>query len=70
MSIHLILGTRPQIIKSAPLIHESIKQDMKINIIHTGQHYNYRLSQIFLEELFIPDPIVNLNVGSGEWLRR
>jgi len=38
---------------------------MKIKIIHTGQHYNYRLSQIFLEEFSIPDPIVNLNVGSG-----
>jgi len=38
---------------------------MEIKIIHTGQHYDYRLSQIFLEEFSLHDPIVNINVGSG-----
>lgn len=65
MSIFLLIGTRPQIIKSAPIIHESLRQNMEIKIIHTGQHYDYRLSQIFLEEFSLNDPIVNMNVGSG-----
>lgn len=65
MSIFLVIGTRPQIIKSAPLVHESLEQGLDIKIIHTGQHYDYRLSQVFLEEFSLPDPMVNLDVGSG-----
>jgi UDP-N-acetylglucosamine 2-epimerase len=65
MTFFLILGTRPQIIKSAPLIQEAKKQDLPIQIIHTGQHYDHSLSQIFFEELSSPKPLANLNVGSG-----
>ena len=65
MSLFLVIGTRPQIIKSALIIHESLMQGLEMKIIHTGQHYDYGLSQVFLEEFSLPDPIVNLNVGSG-----
>jgi len=65
MSIFLILGTRPQIIKSAPIVLESSKQGLDIEIVHTGQHYDYKLSQVFLEEFSLPDPVINLDVGSG-----
>jgi UDP-N-acetylglucosamine 2-epimerase len=65
MSVFLIVGTRPQIIKSAPVIQEAMKQGLLIQIIHTGQHYDYALSQIFFEEFSHPEPFVNLNVGSG-----
>ena len=65
MSIFLVLGTRPQIIKSVPIVHEAIKQGLAIKIIHTGQHYDHSLSKVFFEELSPPEPFVNLNVGSG-----
>ncbi len=66
VNITLVLGTRPQIIKSAPLIHLA-NQDLQINlsIIHTGQHYDYEMTKIFFEELNLPEPTANLNVGSG-----
>jgi len=64
--IILILGARPQIIKSAPLIHMAKNdRDVSIQIVHTGQHYDYEMSKQFFDELHLPDPIVNLNVGSG-----
>ncbi len=62
----LVLGARPQIIKSAPFIHLAGK-DEKINleIVHTGQHYDYEMTKVFFEELSLPDLTANLNVGSG-----
>ena len=65
MTVILILGTRPQITKSAPLVQEAQKQDLAIQIIHTGQHYDHTLSKIFYDELSLPEPLANLNVGSG-----
>ncbi len=62
----LVIGARPQIIKSAPIIHEASKDaEMEFQIVHTGQHYDFEMSRIFLDELELPDPIVNLGVGSG-----
>jgi UDP-N-acetylglucosamine 2-epimerase (non-hydrolysing) len=63
--IALILGTRPQIIKSAPIIYEAERKGLDIKLIHTGQHYDYNLSKIFFSELNLPDPYINLDVGSG-----
>jgi UDP-N-acetylglucosamine 2-epimerase len=65
MRIAIIVGTRPQIIKTAPVIQDALKQRLELEIIHTGQHYDYRLSQVFFEEFELPDPKVNLEVGSG-----
>jgi UDP-GlcNAc3NAcA epimerase len=65
LGIALIFGTRPQIIKSAPIIHEALKSDLELKIIHTGQHYDYKLSKVFIEEFNLPEPTVNLGVGSG-----
>jgi UDP-N-acetylglucosamine 2-epimerase (non-hydrolysing) len=65
LSVAIIFGTRPQIIKSAPIIHEALKGGMELRIIHTGQHYDYELSQVFIEEFDLPEPNVNLEVGSG-----
>jgi UDP-N-acetylglucosamine 2-epimerase (non-hydrolysing) len=65
-TVILVLGTRPQIIKSAPLIHLASKDSsIKFSVIHTGQHYDYEMTKVFFEELQLPDPIANLNVGSG-----
>lgn len=66
MSIALVLGTRPQIIKSSLFIHLA-SEDRKIalQIVHTGQHYDYEMTKIFFEELNLPEPTSNLGVGSG-----
>jgi UDP-GlcNAc3NAcA epimerase len=65
MTLSLVLGTRPQIIKSAPIVQEALKQGVNLQIVHTGQHYDYALSQVFFEELSPPEPFLNLDVGSG-----
>lgn len=64
MIVHLV-GNRPQFIKLAPLYHELEKRNYEQCIIHSGQHYDADMSDIFFEELHIPQPYVNLRVGSG-----
>ncbi|MGD8505670.1 MAG: UDP-N-acetylglucosamine 2-epimerase (non-hydrolyzing) [Candidatus Bathyarchaeota archaeon] len=66
MKVMLVLGARPQIIKSAPLIHEISKDsEIELQIVHTGQHYDYEMSKAFFDELALPSPLINLEVGSG-----
>ncbi len=65
--VHLIAGARPNFMKIAPIIRELKKHSDRIHfqLIHTGQHYDASMSDIFFEELEIPDPDFHLNVGSG-----
>ena len=63
--IAIILGTRPEIIKMSPIIQECEKQSLDYFILHTGQHYSYNLDRIFFEDLELPAPKYNLDVGSG-----
>lgn len=66
VNVALIIGARPQIIKSMPFIRLSNEdKQVKLSIIHTGQHYDYEMTKVFFEEFSLPDPAVNLNVGSG-----
>ena len=66
MKLMLVIGARPQIIKSAPVIHEALKRSqIELQLVHTGQHYDYEMSRMFFGELDLPDPLVNLGVGSG-----
>lgn len=62
MNLCLIVGTRPQIIKSQPVINELNSKKSSLSIIHTGQHYDYEMSKAFFKELKIRDPDYNLNV--------
>jgi UDP-GlcNAc3NAcA epimerase len=59
-----VVGARPQFVKAAPVSHV-LRQRHQECLIHTGQHYDARMSQQFFEELLIPDPDHNLGVGSG-----
>ena len=66
MKIASILGARPQFIKAAPvsrLIRES--SGLAEILIHTGQHYDQNMSDIFFREMGIPEPDVNIGIGSG-----
>lgn len=65
MKISVILGTRPEIIKMTPIIKELEKRGSDYFIIHTGQHYSYEMDRIFFEELELPTPKYNLDIGSG-----
>ena len=65
MSFVVILGTRPQIIKFAPIIQQMLSKRLDIKVIHTGQHYDYKLSKIFFDKMNLPEPYANLEVGSG-----
>ena len=56
MNILTIIGARPQFIKASVVSNELYKAGIKEDIIHTGQHFDDNMSQIFFEELKIPKP--------------
>ncbi len=65
MKIGIVVGTRPEIIKMAPVIRECIKRQISYFIIHSNQHYSSAMDSIFFDELKLPKPDHNLGVGSG-----
>ena len=65
MKIATILGTRPEIIKMAPIIDEISKRDIDQIVLHTGQHYDAEMSDNFFKDLDIRTPDYNIHVGSG-----
>ena len=71
MKIAIVVGTRPEIIKMSSIIGECKrrKQESSDNfdyfVLHTGQHYSYNMDQVFFEQLELPAPKYNLDVGSG-----
>jgi UDP-N-acetylglucosamine 2-epimerase (non-hydrolysing) len=64
--VALIVGARPNFMKAAPLIREFSKFNHKYHpiLIHTGQHYDYSMSNLFFKDLDLPKPDFNLDVGS------
>src|SRR5262245_80001 len=64
MKVATVIGARPQFIKCAPLSSELRKVAREV-LIHTGQHYDDNMSQVFFRELNLPTPDYNLRVGSG-----
>ena len=65
MKIATILGTRPEIIKMAPIIDEISRRDIDQIVLHTGQHYDEEMSDAFFKDLDIRTPDYNIHVGSG-----
>src|SRR6185312_10865327 len=70
IKVDLIVGARPNFMKIAPIIHaidnaNKTEHHIKYRLIHTGQHYDANMSDTFFEQLQIPKPHYNLNIGSG-----
>jgi UDP-GlcNAc3NAcA epimerase len=72
MKLVTIVGARPQFIKAAAVIRAIERQNKRLGgpgiteiLVHTGQHYDENMSQVFFDELEIPEPAYNLGVGSG-----
>src|SRR3954471_14206709 len=72
LKVLLIAGARPNFMKIAPLIHAIVSHErngetphIEWRLVHTGQHYDAAMSEIFFSELGIPAPHINLEVGSG-----
>jgi len=69
--IDIIAGARPNFMKIGPVVHaihrynESAKEQISYRLIHTGQHYDKKMSEDFFDQLNIPKPHINLGVGSG-----
>jgi len=59
------MGTRPEIIKLAPILRELKNQNLKFEVIFTDQHYDYNLSKRFLDELELDEPKYHLKIGKG-----
>jgi UDP-N-acetylglucosamine 2-epimerase (non-hydrolysing) len=66
MRIHLIAAARPNFMKIAPLYHALVKESWaEVVIVHTGQHYDLNMSDVFFQDLDLPEPHIHLGVGSG-----
>jgi UDP-N-acetylglucosamine 2-epimerase (non-hydrolysing) len=65
MKIGIVVGTRPEIIKMAPVVRACITRAVPYTLLHTGQHYSFEMDGVFFEELGLPRAHHNLEVGSG-----
>lgn len=65
MKVLTAIGARPQFVKAAPVSEALRDAGVEELIVHSGQHYDHGMSQVFFEELGLPQPDINLGVGSG-----
>jgi UDP-N-acetylglucosamine 2-epimerase (non-hydrolysing) len=65
MQLLHVVGARPNFVKAAPVAAALAAREVTQSIVHTGQHYDARMSGVFFKELGLPEPDVNLEVGSG-----
>ena len=65
MTVTVVVGTRPEIIKMAPVYFALRRARLRPMLVHSGQHYDYQMSQVFFEEMGLPEPDAFLGVGSG-----
>lgn len=65
VDVTIVLGTRPEIIKLAPVIRACERNQLEYSVIHTGQHYSDSLDTVFFDQLELPEPDHHLGVGSN-----
>jgi UDP-N-acetylglucosamine 2-epimerase (non-hydrolysing) len=66
LKVFLVVGARPNFMKIAPIYREALNHnDVQCRIVHTGQHYDYEMSQAYFEDLELPRPDFFLGAGSG-----
>ena len=66
-NVTLVVGARPNFMKAGPLLRALQKRDwLPVRLIHTGQHFDENMSQIFFEQLHLPEPDAYLNVNTGD----
>ncbi len=66
MKPFFVIGTRPEIVKTAPVIQEfEDERGIKCFLLHTGQHYSEKMSRAFFDDLALRAPDINLDIGSG-----
>jgi len=65
MRIFHVIGARPNFMKAAPVIRALAAYQVEQVVVHTGQHYDFNMSDVFFQQLGMPAPDVNLQVGSG-----
>lgn len=65
-----VLGARPNFVKAAPVVHGLAELGVRQGLVHTGQHYDTLMSDVFFADLGLPEPIANLGVGSGSHARQ
>ena len=70
MLICSVVGARPNFMKMAPVINEIRKRGLKQLLVHTGQHYDEKMSKVFFDELGLPHPDIYLGVGSDTHARQ
>lgn len=65
MRIAIVVGTRPEIVKMAPVVRACIDRAAPFLLLHTGQHYSFEMDGVFFQELELPAAHANLEIGSG-----
>lgn len=65
MRICHVIGARPNFMKAAPVVRALSAYPVEQIVVHTGQHYDFKMSDVFFQQLGMPEPDVNLQVGSG-----
>ncbi|MGD9637312.1 MAG: UDP-N-acetylglucosamine 2-epimerase, partial [Pirellulales bacterium] len=67
MHLTLVAGARPNFMKIAPLIRaiEATRGELSFRLVHTGQHYDHAMNQVFFDELGLPPPDASLGCGGG-----
>ena len=59
-----VVGVRPQVIKAAPLIKLlNTHRSVELQLLHTGQHYDFEMSRVFFRDFNLPKPLINLGGG-------
>ena len=65
MKLAIVVGTRPEIIKMAPVVRACQARGVPFVLLHTGQHYSFEMDGVFFAELGLPAPDANLEIGPG-----